>query len=125
MSEWGGRRAQALLALVLATYGNSCTLCGSPIRLDLPRRHPDGPSVEHLRPRSKGGSDDLPNLRPAHLRCNSARGNRPHTDASDLPAEHDGRAFFQPATPQDTPRPVSFSPRGDQKNPGITREATR
>jgi 5-methylcytosine-specific restriction endonuclease McrA len=37
--------------------------------------------VDHLIPRSKGGGNDMGNLRPAHQRCNSRRGNRPLTPA--------------------------------------------
>ncbi|MBM7052226.1 HNH endonuclease signature motif containing protein [Rothia sp. ZJ1223] len=33
-------------------------------------------TADHVIPRSKGGTDDLSNLRPAHHRCNSARGNK-------------------------------------------------
>jgi hypothetical protein len=35
-----------------------------------------GPSVDHVVPRSLGGSDDLANLQLAHLRCNRSKGNR-------------------------------------------------
>lgn len=63
MGEWGGRRAQELLAVVIAEYGTICHLCGS-----------DGAdSVDHLDPRSTGGDDSIERLRPAHLGCNSAR----------------------------------------------------
>lgn len=30
-------------------------------------------TADHVIPRSKGGSDDVANLRPAHLACNQAR----------------------------------------------------
>lgn len=68
MSTWGGRHALTKRRQVLAEYGNICWLCGHPI---------DGlPSADHVIPRSKGGTDDIENLRPAHARCNYARGNR-------------------------------------------------
>ena len=35
---------------------------------------PNYPTVDHITPRSVGGSDDLSNLRAAHHRCNSSRG---------------------------------------------------
>lgn len=66
MAAWGGRRAQRLLQLTLETYGSICHLCGLP----------GADSSDHLVPRSLGGSDSLDNLRPAHRRCNSSRGNK-------------------------------------------------
>lgn len=65
--EWGGRRAQRLRRLVLDVYGDVCHLCG--------RRGAD--TADHLVPRSRGGTDTLDNLRPAHFRCNARRGDRP------------------------------------------------
>src|SRR5690606_4927281 len=78
--SWGGRKAQALLRLVLEEYGPLCHLCLVPIDLEL-RGHRRGPSVDHLIPRSMGGTDDLENLRPAHRSCNSRRGARLLTPA--------------------------------------------
>lgn len=66
MRPWSGRWVVELTALVLATYGRRCHLCG---RLG-------ATTADHVVPRSKGGSDALVNLRPAHLSCNSSRGNR-------------------------------------------------
>lgn len=83
---------------MLAEYGHLCVLCGEPIELDRDALtySTRGPSVEHLLPRSRGGSDELDNLRPAHRSCNSARGNRPVPRRA--PAE-DGRAWFGSVTP--------------------------
>lgn len=64
---WAGRYVAQLRALVLATYGDSCVHCG----------RPGARSVEHLQPRSMGGTDALSNLRPAHLSCNISRGTDP------------------------------------------------
>lgn len=50
-------------ALVLAECGDRCHLCGSP----------GADTVDHIVPRSRGGTHELDNLRPAHLACNSAR----------------------------------------------------
>lgn len=76
MSRWGGREAQRLTALTLATYGRVCWLCG----------HDGADSADHVLPRSRGGSNRVENLRPAHHhpctscgeRCNTKRGNRMH-----------------------------------------------
>ena len=63
--SWGGWRAKRARLAVFAWYGDVCWLCG--------RAGAD--SVDHVIPLSWGGSDDLVNLRPAHLRCNQRRGN--------------------------------------------------
>ena len=64
--------------LVIATYGSKCHLCGGRIKLDAPSQvgapgwelayHPD-----HVLPLSKGGADDLSNIRPAHAYCNQLK----------------------------------------------------
>lgn len=64
-SQWGGRRATRLTALVLSTYGNICHLCGGR----------GATTADHIVPRSHGGDDSIDNMRPAHGRCNSKRGN--------------------------------------------------
>lgn len=64
MRRWGGRPAQRMVALTLATYGRTCHLCGLL----------GATTADHLLPRSKGGTDVLANLRPAHHSCNSRRG---------------------------------------------------
>ncbi len=68
MSKWGGAYAIRKRQQVLEVYGNVCWLCGQPIA--------GLPSADHVIPRSRGGSDDIENLRPCHGRCNSRRGNR-------------------------------------------------
>lgn len=66
MPPWHGRYAQRLVAATLAAKGTVCHLC-----------HRDGAdSADHITPRSKGGSDALANLAPAHQGCNSARNAR-------------------------------------------------
>jgi 5-methylcytosine-specific restriction endonuclease McrA len=64
---WLGRYVAETLGRVLARYGDTCCHCG----------RPGSRSVEHVIPRSVGGTDDLDNLRPAHLVCNVKRGTRP------------------------------------------------
>lgn len=61
----------------IAQSGGICLLCGQPIRLDLPGTHPQGPTLEHRIPVSRGGHPYHPaNLSASHLSCNSRRGNR-------------------------------------------------
>lgn len=56
--------------LLHALHGWSCWLCGDPF--------PDfyAPCIEHVIPRSRGGTNDLRNLQLAHATCNSRKGNR-------------------------------------------------
>lgn len=62
---------------VIASSGGVCLLCGEPMRLDLPGTHPDGPTLEHIIPVSRGGHPtDRRNQAASHLRCNVARGDR-------------------------------------------------
>jgi 5-methylcytosine-specific restriction endonuclease McrA len=57
---------------------NVCWLCGQPIDLRLPYLHPLAWTLDHVIPLSLGGHPlDMYNLREAHRRCNSSRGNRP------------------------------------------------
>ncbi|CAB0518955.1 HNH endonuclease [Corynebacterium diphtheriae] len=65
--SWGGRHAQRLTALVLATYGDRCHLCGE-LGAD---------TADHLIPRAVGGDDSLENMRPAHRSCNCSRQDMP------------------------------------------------
>jgi len=68
---WSGRKVTRARAIVLAFYGPTCWLCGKPITNGQPW------DIDHVRPRSAGGSDTLGNLRPAHASCNRGRGARP------------------------------------------------
>lgn len=73
---WGGRRAQTLVAAVLANKGDLCHLC----------LEPGADSADHDPPRSvlirEGVTDPdaLRFLKPAHLRCNLLRKARPVDD---------------------------------------------
>jgi HNH endonuclease len=49
-----------------------CWLCGEAV--DPTATGPWQPTVDHLVPRSRGGSNDAVNLRLAHRRCNNRRG---------------------------------------------------
>lgn len=60
--------------------GDDCALCGD--RMDFTvttgarGESDEGPTIDHIVPRSLGGSNDLANLQLAHWRCNRAKGNR-------------------------------------------------
>jgi 5-methylcytosine-specific restriction endonuclease McrA len=71
-----GRPYRRVRAQVLAECA-VCWICGRGIDLTLPPRHPMSATTDHVIPLSLGGDPlDPANQRPAHYRCNSARGNR-------------------------------------------------
>lgn len=78
---WAGAYSTERTRLTLQTFGDRCHLCGLK----------GATTADHLTPRSKGGSDDINNLRPAHVGCNSARGNR---ELSELVAAENHEPFF-------------------------------
>ena len=76
---WGTRR---YLPSLCEAQNWRCCYCGG--RMDGTGQEPDAPSVEHVLPRSMGGTDDVGNLAAAHRRCNEARGSawrREHVEA--------------------------------------------
>lgn len=54
----------------------TCHLCGDSVNPDADFNANDYPSLDHLTPRSLGGSDEPDNLRTAHRGCNARRGVR-------------------------------------------------
>lgn len=48
----------------------TCEICKEPINSNNKRRVT---SIDHIKPKCYGGSDDLDNLRIAHLKCNNYR----------------------------------------------------
>lgn len=64
------------LSAVLARDNHVCGLCGFPVAVNRKFPHPLSPSLDHILPRSKGGSDDPANLQAAHLVCNISKGPR-------------------------------------------------
>lgn len=67
---------------VLELYGTNCHLCNYSINLTAPKRQGKsegweyGLHIDHIIPISKGGSDTLDNVRPAHALCNLKKGVR-------------------------------------------------
>lgn len=81
--RWGGRKAQAYVALTLAEYGDECIICG----------RPGSTSADHVIARRDGGAVfDLDNLGPAHTKCNYSRGAKPLRPVG-IPIEN-GMQFF-------------------------------
>lgn len=52
----------------------TCQICGELTSKVFDSNNLWSPTLDHVIPRSKGGSDDRSNLRTAHLWCNSLRG---------------------------------------------------
>ena len=59
----------------------TCQLCGTPTLREWVKGDMRSPTLDHIMPRSLGGSDDIGNLRTAHWLCNSIRGNQAETHA--------------------------------------------
>lgn len=58
-----------LKKLILRGYNINCALCGNPIMCERDL------SMDHIVPKSRGGSDELCNMQPAHRKCNELKGN--------------------------------------------------
>lgn len=63
------KERRAMLDRALLVHGWTCCICARPIK----RGHE---SLQHIKARSNGGTDDPGNLRPAHKRCNYSLGKR-------------------------------------------------
>lgn len=78
MIDMRGRRGRPWRRLQAQVYATEthCHLCGQWVNPNLPSRHPQARSVDHLIPLSRGGHPlDRDNARLAHLGCNARRGN--------------------------------------------------
>lgn len=74
--SYTGHRAYRRNRARLQSTTNTCALCGQPIPPGLDPTDPDSFTADHIVPISKGGTHAMKNLRPAHRRCNTRRGNR-------------------------------------------------
>lgn len=75
----GAQWRRTLLQYLVDRDGDRCGICGRRVDITLKsgtRGSRRGPSVDHIVPRSLGGSDDLENLRLTHWGCNQKRSNR-------------------------------------------------
>lgn len=63
-------------SMVIEEKGETCALCGENIDLRLAYPNPKSFTIDHIVPISKGGSDTMGNVQPAHFGCNSSKRNR-------------------------------------------------
>lgn len=64
------------LADIAERDGWRCGVCRRRVNPRFAWPHPKSPSLDHIVPLSEGGKHDPANVRLAHLKCNSERGNR-------------------------------------------------
>lgn len=62
---------------VVREYGDVCHICQDQIDMSLPRTSKMGLTIDHLIALSKGGTDTMENLRPAHWICNRRKSDKP------------------------------------------------
>lgn len=67
---------KAKLARLRAIHGDDCWRCNKPMRFDGEPNCGGAATIEHLTPRSKGGTWALDNLRLCHVGCNRYLGDR-------------------------------------------------
>ncbi len=70
-----------------ADWVGKCLICNGPIAFDA--RTGEGATLEHIRARGRGGTEDLDNLAVVHGRCNWEKGRRWDPRRSRNPAEYD------------------------------------
>lgn len=62
---------------VVREYGDTCHICQELIDMNLPRTSRMGLTIDHVIALSKGGTDTMDNLRPAHWICNNRKSDKP------------------------------------------------
>lgn len=83
-TEWAAARKRAIASLDAV-----CALCHTPIDLDAPKNTPFAVEVDHIVPRSRGGSlYALENLQLTHHRCNRKKGAKMAEDYAGQPVSN-------------------------------------
>ena len=70
------RVAPAVRAFVLFRDGNKCQCCRKTLRHDVNDKHPDKANIDHVIPRSRGGSHESVNLQALCRTCNAKKADR-------------------------------------------------
>lgn len=78
-----GKRFRGLLA---QSQNNLCAGCGMPLNVSRKTKptHADYPTLDHVTPRSTGGSRHLGNVIVMHRKCNNRKADRPPTGCERL-----------------------------------------
>lgn len=72
-------------ARAIASKDHVCALCGNPIDMEAPPKHPLSCEVDHIIPVSRGGAPyDIDNLQLTHAKCNRQKSNRIREDYEDF-----------------------------------------
>lgn len=71
---------------LFARDGWNCQICSEPMDYTADPQSDWYPTIDHILPRSKGGGDELSNLRSAHMWCNAVRGDLSFYTDADLAA---------------------------------------
>ena len=66
------KRRKWVIRTLIMKHGGLCALCGGAVVGD--RDVPDGATIDHIVPVSKGGLDVATNWQLAHRRCNGTKG---------------------------------------------------
>jgi hypothetical protein len=66
----------ASVRMMIKRDGAMCRICGGVIDVTFRAPHPMTPSIDHILPRARGGTNDPANLQLAHLYCNISKGAR-------------------------------------------------
>ena len=75
--EWEKAKTPKLKYRLFWRDNGLCQICLTPLDRTLKYPDPMSFSIDHLIPRSQGGTHAFDNLRIAHLLCNSQRGDKP------------------------------------------------
>lgn len=78
--EYQNARTPSFRRRVYFASSGTCGICNELIDLRLKWPNPMSYSIDHIVPRSLGGTHGINNLQAAHLQCNAVRGNRPLTN---------------------------------------------
>jgi hypothetical protein len=70
------RDRRAMLERLAHVTKALCGICHEPVNLSIRHPSPKSPSVDHVIPKAKGGTNEFTNLQLAHLGCNSAKRDR-------------------------------------------------